>query len=65
MIEWLFVAFLGFVLNAVVGTIVLSYVDRDGRLLAWAREAPSGLGWTVIVFWFVVVIAYYWRKGEE
>ena len=49
----------GFLGNAVLGAIVLAAIDRDGRLFAWYRSAPSDvLKVIVLEFWFVVAFLF-------
>ena len=47
----------------VLGCVVLSSIDHeDQRLYHWACATPFGLYPLVILFWPILLIAYFWRK---
>ncbi len=63
-----------FFLNAIIGAVVLAFVDKDERLYEWYHSAPSDF-WKVAVLelWFIVLFVWLrghrkessWRQGRE
>ena len=48
-----------------VGVIVLTTIDRDGRLLAWVNTAPYGLDMLALTLWPYLFYRYLRSKHER
>lgn len=51
--------------NQLLGCLVLAFIDRDGQLLKWVRQAPHWVLKGAVVQLWPVVLWMYFRKGEQ